>query len=181
MTPTLYLRRAVPADVDRLLIWRRETAAWLAAAVRSDQWSTPYPRERLEMWVERGDTVMASLSPNSEPVATITVSAWADPALWTAEDLRVPARYLYKASVIREHAHRGIGRCLILWARNRAASEGVDVVRCDVWTTNLRLHDYYKAQGFRHLRTVPAVTSGALFEIPAVVTPGLPIVEAVDA
>jgi ribosomal protein S18 acetylase RimI-like enzyme len=176
VTPTLYLRRAELDDVDTLLRWRRDLAEWIAASVGSDQWSTPYPREQLVMWVERGETVMASLNPGGEPVATITASTWADPALWTPEELRVPAWYLYKANVVREHAGKGIGRTLIAWARTSAAKAGARTVRCDVWSTNTRLQGYYRGLGFTYLRTVPGVNSGALFEITAAITPDLPVV-----
>jgi hypothetical protein len=39
-------------------------------------------------------------------------------------------------------------------------------MRMNVWSTNGRLHDYYRALGFKHVRTVdiPGRMSGALFE-----------------
>lgn len=177
-TPTLYLRHAVDADLDTILAWRTRTAAWIAAAHGSDQWQVPYPREVL---VERlPDTYMAMLAPSSEPVATITVSPWADPELWTQEELAMPARYLYKANVTREHAGTGIGRTLILWGIDRAAREGAKVVRCDVWSTNVALQDYYKRLGFRHIRTVSGTNSGALFEQQATNHDDLPVFEVFD-
>lgn len=177
MTPTLYLRSATEPDIDVMLAWRHETAKWITAHVGSDQWSVPYPRERLQMWIERGETVMASLAPGQEPIATITVSTWADPELWTQEERDAAAHYIYKANVLREQANQGIGRCLIDWARTRAARAGSRVVRCDVWSTNIRLQSYYLNQGFRHIRTVPGVNSGALLEITAAEIPGLPVVD----
>lgn len=177
MSPTLYLRPAVPSDVDLLLEWRREIATWIAINVGSPQWSTPYPRERLAMWVDREETVMASLSPESDPIATITVSTWGDPELWTSQELAVPAHYLYKLSVLRSYAGQGIGECLIGWARNRAAKAGSRVVRCDVWSSNTKLQSYYERQGFRYLRTEPNVNSGALFEVLATRIAGLPVVD----
>lgn len=176
-TPTLHLRHAVDADVDLILAWRTRTAAWIAETHGSDQWQVPYPREVL---MERlADTYMATLTPgNSEPVATITVSQWADPGLWNPEELKTPARYIYKANVLREYAGTGIGKTLIRWAIDRAAQEDAEVVRCDVWSTNLALQNYYKALGFRYIRTVPNTNSGALFERPAERLDGLPVVEA---
>ncbi|MBN1171799.1 MAG: GNAT family N-acetyltransferase [Micromonosporaceae bacterium] len=177
MTPTLHLRTAVPSDVDVLLAWRREIAAWITQTIGSDQWSTPYPRERLAMWIDRGETAMVSLSPDSDPIATITASTWGDPELWTDEELKVPAHYLYKLSVLRPYAGQGIGECLIAWARDLAAKAGSHVVRCDVWSSNMKLKTYYERQGFRYLRTEPDVNSGALFEIQATRIDGLPIVD----
>ena len=175
-TPTLYLRHAVDADLDLILAWRTRTAAWIAEAHGSDQWQVPYPRDVL---VERlDDTYMAMLTPDhSEPVATITVSQWADPELWTPEELAVSARYLYKANVVREHAGTGIGRTLVRWGIDRAAREGAEVVRCDVWSTNNALQNYYTNLGFRHIRTVPGTNSGALFECPASLFEDLSVVE----
>jgi GNAT superfamily N-acetyltransferase len=179
-TPQLYLRTAVIDDVDLIFQWRWETAAWLAAAYGTDQWSTPYPRERIVGWVEQGATVMASLDPDGDPVATLTSSPDGDPALWTPAELAIPARYLFKANVTTPARGRGIGACLIAWAIGRAADAGAAVVRIDVWSTNGRLQDYYGRRGFRYLRTVGGTTSGALFEAPATHVEGLPIVVADD-
>ncbi len=176
-TPKLYLRSATLDDVDTIFRWRRETATWLRDAYGTNQWSTHYPRERIEWWVEQGSTVMAALEPDGPAVATITSTPFGDPELWTSVELERPARYLNKANVVRSQAGLGIGGCLISWARNRAAQAGVEVVRLDVWSTNRRLQDYYTRMGFRYLRTVPGVNSGALFEGSATAIPDLPIVE----
>jgi ribosomal protein S18 acetylase RimI-like enzyme len=174
-TPALYLRHAADTDLDLVLAWRAKTAAWIADVHGSDQWQVPYPRSVL---AERlADTYMAMLAPDAEPVATITVSEWADPALWTPDELATSARYLYKVNVVREHAGTGIGRTLIQWGIDRAARKGADVVRCDVWSTNQTLQEYYKSLGFRYLRTVPGFNSGALYECPAATVENLPIIE----
>jgi len=175
--PTLYLRPAAPDDVDTIFLWRRQTAAWLASRYGSDQWSTPYPRERIEAWVADGATIMAALTPDGAPVATITSTPDGDPALWTPDELAVPARYLAKANVRPDHLGRGIGAVLIAWARAKAAEAGVALVRLDVWSTNERLQDYYRHLGFTYLRTVPGTVSGALFEGPALSVADLPVIE----
>jgi ribosomal protein S18 acetylase RimI-like enzyme len=176
-TPTLYLRLATAEDIDLMMDWRAEAAAWVAEQHGSDQWSVPYPRQPLLDRVAAEETVMASLAPDADPVATITVSAWADAKLWTPAELDVPARYLYKASVARQYAGAGIGRTLIQWGHNQAAAAGAQVVRCDVWSSNQELQDYYKRLGFRYLRTMSGTNSGALFEASTTVTADLPIVE----
>jgi ribosomal protein S18 acetylase RimI-like enzyme len=175
--PTLYLRRAVPSDIDTIYEWRHETSAWLARTHDTDQWSTPYPRANLERWVDRGETFMAALESAGRPIATITSSSEGDPDLWTPGELATPARYVSKANVVRQQAGRGIGTTLIAWTRSKAAEAGAEHVRIDVWSTNEKLHDFYRRLGFRHLRTVPGTNSGALFEAPAARVPGLPIVE----
>lgn len=165
--PTLYVRRGRREDIDTIYEWRRDTAAWLTRTHGTDQWSVPYPREKLENWVDRGETFMASLEPNGNPVATITSSSEGDPELWTPDELAEPARYVSKANVVRAQAGREIGVALFAWTRHTAAEAGAAVVRIDVWSTNEKLHDLYRRLGFRYLRTVPNTNSGALFDIPA--------------
>lgn len=180
MTPTLYLRGAVPDDADTILRWRRETAAWLTATYGTDQWSTPFSRDRILGWIDQGATVMAALELGGPAVATITTSPDGDPALWTPAELAIPARYVFKANVELGHHGHGIGACLIAWTQTRAAKAGVDLVRIDVWSTNHRLQEYYLRAGFTYLRMVPGTNSGALFEAPTMITPDLPIVESSD-
>ena len=174
-TPHLYLRLAVAADVETLLQWRKAAAAWLAERHGSDQWSTEYPVQILYERVERGETFMASLEPGAEPIATISSASEPDPGLWTSDELQVPAAYLAKASVVREHAGRGIGQVLIDWADDRAARDGLKLIRIDVWTTNWALRAYYEQMGFEYVRTVPNVNSGALYVKSAQLHPGLPV------
>jgi ribosomal protein S18 acetylase RimI-like enzyme len=176
-TPTLYVRKARREDIDTIYKWRHETAAWLAEKYGTDQWSTDYPREKLEHWVDRGETFMVSLEPNGEPIATITSSSEGDPELWTAEELAEPARYVSKANVVRDQAGQGIGATLIEWTRHKAAEAGAKTVRIDVWSTNEQLQDFYRSRGFRYVRTLPDTNSGALFQTPASTGTKLPIVE----
>lgn len=159
----IYLRTANADDVDTIFQWRHETAQWLASTHRSDQWSTPYPRNRIEEWVNWQCTLMGSLERGGPPIATITISTEGDPKLWTPDERDTPAWYLYKANVMRHG--RGIGETLFAWVRDRAVGH-VEVLRLDVWTTNLRLQQYYRDRlGARPLRTVPGTVSGALLEM----------------
>jgi GNAT superfamily N-acetyltransferase len=178
-TPTLYLRKARREDIDTIYEWRWATAKWLAEKYGTDQWSTPYPRENLERWVDRGETYMVSLEPAGKPIATITASTEGDPELWTPEELAEPALYVSKVNVVRDQAGRGIGATLINWARHKAAETGAKRVRIDVWTTNTVLHDFYHRMGFHYLRTVPTTNSGALFESVAMPNSLLPVREAI--
>lgn len=177
VTPVLYLRRAILADVDTILAWRSETAEWLAEKHGTDQWQLPYPRETLEARVSENATFMAMLAPHAEPVGTITVSSAADDALWTPEEHRASAWYISKCNVRVDMHGCGVGGTLITWARGKAAAAGVALVRLDAWTTNTALHRYYVRQGFRYVRTVPGKTSGALFEGPSIPNPAVSIVE----
>lgn len=165
--PPLYVRPAVPEDLTTLRGWRQEAAGWLAVRHGSDQWSKPFrPRLTLSL-IEQGATVMAMLAPEGEPVATLTLLPHGHPRLWTPAELAVPARYLRKVVVARPHAGRGIGAALQQWALARAAADGAQVVRLAAWTGNTGLHAYYLGQGWRHVRTVPGIPAGALFETTA--------------
>jgi GNAT superfamily N-acetyltransferase len=66
--------------------------------------------------------------------------------------------------VDRAHGGHDLGAELLDWAGTKAADEGADWLRVDVWTTNERLQHYYLKQGFTYVRTVvlPHNPSGAL-------------------
>ncbi|WP_179023659.1 GNAT family N-acetyltransferase [Streptomyces sp. IMTB 2501] len=175
--PPLYVRRAVPEDLEVLRRWRREAAGWLAARHGSDQWSKPFRPKLTLALIQQGATMMAMLEPEGEPVATLTLVPHGHPRLWTTDELAVPARYLRKAIVTRAHAGHGIGATLQHWARARAAADGAQVVRLTAWTDNAGLHAYYLDQGRRHVRTVPGIPAGALFENTESPEQGLPVYE----
>jgi hypothetical protein len=68
--------------------------------------------------------------------------------------------------VKRKYAGTRVGASLIYWAGARASREyAAESIRIDVWTTNLRLHDYYRRLGFTYLRHCadPSYPSAALF------------------
>jgi len=103
---------------------------------------------------------------------TITYRERGTDYLWTPDELGDPAVYVSRLIVGRAHAGQGIGAALIDWAAERAVREwGANWIRVDVWTTNAGLHEYYKNQGFTHLRTKQVATeweypSAALFQKP---------------
>jgi hypothetical protein len=167
--------RAVPADVDTIMEWRRERVAWLAAR-GEDQWSIPLPRSAVASTVLSGQTWMVRDS--TEPVATLTLSVaeeldglWKpdrDPeALWYPDDHPADALYVAKMMIPLRHAGADLGGEMLDWAGGRAFCAGVTWLRLDAWTTNGRLHDYYRSKGFRHVRTVRSRVSGACFQRPA--------------
>lgn len=85
------------------------------------------------------------------PVATMTLGE-------TASSL-----HLSHFAVDRRFAGLGVGAWLIREAADEAARRGKRSLRLDAWTTNTRLHDYYRRQGFRLVR-IDGGNSGALFE-----------------
>jgi GNAT superfamily N-acetyltransferase len=68
----------------------------------------------------------------------------------------------------RSPAARGVGSALLDAAAQLASATGRQRLRLDAWRTNFALHDYYRRNGFKHVRTVDLAHrgSGALFERP---------------
>src|SRR5215216_3571006 len=147
------ITRATPDDLDALVAFRDEAARWLASK-GIDQWQEPWPTE---------DLMVEGMLRSIEAGETFIV--------WDDDD--TPAATI----TINRFAKPE----LLDWAGSRAADEGDDWLRVDVWTTNERLQHYYLKQGFTYVRTVvlPHNPSGALFQRPAerVPTPHLQEVE----
>jgi GNAT superfamily N-acetyltransferase len=160
------------ADVDVIMRWRRQRVAWLQAR-GEDQWSIPLPRSAVAATVSAGQTWM--VWQDGTPLATITLTAYVDvdalwkpdvdpEALWYPSDDPTDALYAAKMMIPLEHAGRGLGGELLDWAAGRAFDAGLTWLRLDAWTTNDRLHAYYRAHGFTHVRTVASRVSGACFQ-----------------
>lgn len=66
----------------------------------------------------------------------------------------------------RAAAGRNVGSALIDHAVHLAQQRGRTRLILDAWTSNEGLHNYYRSQGFHHVRTVPGhwTPSAALFE-----------------
>ncbi|MGW4381083.1 GNAT family N-acetyltransferase [Kitasatospora sp. NPDC004531] len=147
----MIIKPATVADLSQLLAFRTEAASWLRAR-GSDQWSRPYPADKLLATIEAGTVFMLWDGP--EIVGTITLTPDAEDGLWTSGELSEPARYVNKLTVSRAYAGRDLGGRLLNWAGTRAAGEGAKWLRLDAWTTNERLQQYYVDHGFTHVRTV---------------------------
>ncbi|MFJ8579428.1 GCN5 family acetyltransferase [Micromonospora sp. NPDC093277] len=163
---------ATLADVEVIMSWRRERAAWLAAR-GEEQWSIPLPRSAVAATVQAGQTWM--VWDGSDPIATITLTAYVDvdslwkpdrdpEALWYPEDDPADALYAAKMMIPLRYAGAGLGGEMLDWAGGRAYQAGLTWLRLDAWTTNPRLHAYYRGQRFRHVRTVESRVSGACFQ-----------------
>jgi GNAT superfamily N-acetyltransferase len=171
----MIVRRARLADVEIIMQWRRELAAWLAAR-GVDQWSIPLPRSAVAATVGSGQTWIVQDA--DEPAATITLTAWPDvddlwkpdldpEALWYPADRPSDGLYVAKMMVPRARSGTALGSEMLDWAAGRAYDSGLTWLRLDAWTTNPGLHDYYRGQGFQHVRTVVSRISGACFQRPA--------------
>ncbi|MFJ1815971.1 GNAT family N-acetyltransferase [Streptomyces sp. NPDC088139] len=142
---------AVPSDLDQLLAFRTEAASWISK-LGSDQWSRPYPADRLLATIEAGTVFM--VRDGSRTAATITLTPEAEEGLWSAEELSEPSMFVNKLTVSREYAHRDLGARLLDWAGDRAYRSSAKWLRLDAWTSNAALQRYYLRQNFEHVRTV---------------------------
>ena len=111
-------------------------------------------------WLAMDDAKMA---------ATITIDP-VDNGVWPADKRREPAVYVRRVIADRGYGGREVGACLLDWASDVAVRVyGAQWIRVDVWTTNLELHEYYRAQGFedaglRDLDDEPDYPSRDLFQ-----------------
>ncbi|MFJ5640821.1 GNAT family N-acetyltransferase [Streptomyces sp. NPDC093223] len=142
---------AEPHDVTKLLAFRENAAAWLRN-LGSDQWSRPYPADKLLATIEAGTVFM--LRDGHTTAATITLTPDAEDGLWTDEELAEPSMFVNKLTVDRDYAGQNLGGRLLDWASDRAHRAGAKWIRLDAWTTNEGLQRYYLGQGFTHVRTV---------------------------
>jgi GNAT superfamily N-acetyltransferase len=151
------LSPATPQDLQEVLGLVDEAAKWLHDSKGTDQWATPWPdpvsyRNRLRSDLSTGKTWL--VWDDATVAGTITIDtdeplvAPGEP-LWPADKRRQLALYVRRMVVKRDYGDRGIGGALLDWAAEVAKREhGATLIRVDVWTTNKKLHDYYKRQGF---------------------------------
>ncbi|WP_405506164.1 GNAT family N-acetyltransferase [Streptomyces purpurascens] len=142
---------ARPEDLPKLLAFRQEAAGWLSE-LGSDQWSRPYPADRLLATIESGTVFM--VRDGEVTSATITLTPEAEEGLWTEQELSEPSLFINKLTVARTHAGQNLGGRLLDWAGDTAFRSSVKWLRLDAWTTNEALQRYYLRQGFEHVRTV---------------------------
>ncbi|MEU6845940.1 GNAT family N-acetyltransferase [Streptomyces sp. NPDC046716] len=142
---------ASPDDLQLLLNFREEAASWISE-LGSDQWSRPYPADRLLATIEAGTVFM--VRDGKKTAGTITLTPEAEEGLWSADELEDPSLFVNKLTVSREYAGLNVGGRLLDWAGDRAYKASAKWVRLDAWTTNTALQNYYLRQGFEHVRTV---------------------------
>ncbi len=165
----MIIRLATPGDVPQIVQWRHAAAQWLAS-IGSDQWSDIGLNDRdfekrVRESIAAGETWMAEVA--GQPVGTIAIDEWTDVGLWTAEE-QANALFLHRMIIDRGSAGQGVGAVLLDHAAEVARDHGKNWLRLDAWTTNSGLHQYYRDQGFTHVRTVTdhPSPSTALFQRP---------------
>ncbi|MCW8379390.1 GNAT family N-acetyltransferase [Streptomyces justiciae] len=142
---------AVPEDLAILLAFREEAASWLSE-LGSDQWSRPYPADRLLATIEAGTVFM--VRDHETTAATITLTPDPEEGLWSPEELSEPSIFINKLTVSRRYAGQNLGGRLLDWAGDRAFRSAAKWLRLDAWTSNEALQRYYVQQGFEYVRTV---------------------------
>jgi GNAT superfamily N-acetyltransferase len=135
---------------------RRELGAWLAARGH-DQWVEDYPDTTTMLRGFRADldagTTWFALDDDDVAVASVTINRSTAPGLWTPDE-QASALFVHRLTVSRAAAGRGVGAWLLDFAGEAASAACLPWVRLDAWTTNMRLHDYYRSQGFELVRIV---------------------------
>jgi GNAT superfamily N-acetyltransferase len=169
----LVLRRAGTHDYGAVSDLRAEARRWLRTQ-STDQWAKAWPsederEERIKAAIRAGRTWVAW--DGVIPAATITASP-NHHEIWPAENRRDPAVYIRRLIVSRDRKYsgHGLGAQLLDWAGLRASREyGARWVRVDIWTTNTKLHKYYRDQGFAFCgfcEWIAGYPSAALFQKP---------------
>lgn len=164
----LKLRQATSDELALILDLLEDSVRWLQG-MDIDQWATPWPDEerrnkRIARDLSEGKTWFAL--DGTAVAGTITIDP-TDNDIWPAEKRREKAIYVRRVIVRRRYAGLGLGARLLDWAADVAArAHEASWIRIDVWTTNRRLHAYYRKQGFRYHDLVddPDYPSRALFE-----------------
>lgn len=152
MSPALALRRATLADaagVHALLV-----AAGRDLAARGFlNWSTPYPREKLDADVVSREVYAVFTADDGRqrrPVATFTLGATparADaPMHWRVPE--APARYLNRLAVDPALQGRGLGGWCLERIEELARVAGAASVRCEVLRANAAARRLYERHGY---------------------------------
>jgi ribosomal protein S18 acetylase RimI-like enzyme len=138
----LEVRQAGLADVDVVTDLLTEAARWLLAR-GIEQWPDPFPRDRVEAVVRRGEFFLAKLD---GMVAATLALMWSDPTFWGERP--GDAGYVHALAVRRAFAGRALGEQLLAWAEQRVAEAGREFLRLDCRSDNSVLQAYYERLGF---------------------------------
>ena len=150
----LTLRQATPDERDVILELLNDSIRWLQD-MGIDQWAKPWPDEE-----RRNKRIARDLSEGKTWLAAGRYGRRRDDhhrsrrqRHLAAEKRSEKAVYVRRVIVRRRYAGLGLGARLLDWAADVAArAHEARWIRIDVWTTNRRLHAYYRRQGFRYPR-----------------------------
>jgi GNAT superfamily N-acetyltransferase len=135
--------QARASDLDTVLSILEGAAQWLVSR-GIDQWQPgSFSRQRIADRIERGEMYLAELG--GRPVGTLALQ-WSDEEVWG--NVTKDAGYVHGIAIRRSLAGKELGRELLRWAENRAASSGKKYLRLDCKAGNRGLNEYYERAGF---------------------------------
>ncbi|TVY11855.1 GNAT family N-acetyltransferase [Paenibacillus cremeus] len=145
----LHIRRAEPADADRILAGLQEAARWLQGK-GIDQWR-PERFERKEVCskIEQGVQYITYLKKEGTWAGSFSVHPPddLDRLLWPDAGMQ-SALYLHRFTVNRSLLGQGIGKQIVAWALAHTAASGIPKLRLDCMGDNPGLNAYYTRLGF---------------------------------
>jgi GNAT superfamily N-acetyltransferase len=153
----------------RELIYRiREHAEQYVAVKDTDQYQAGIDplvvRKNLDRQIDSGQ--FYGWRTDDGRIVAVAALTEPDPDYWTAEEKAEPQTYIGRLYVAEDAHGKGYGSAMLHGIDEHARARGDRWMRLNCWTTNTRLHAYYQAHGFEHVRTtyVPGRMSGALFQ-----------------
>jgi GNAT superfamily N-acetyltransferase len=165
---------AASGDLETVIGLVREAARWLGG-MDTDQWQKPWPdragqRDRIvndlfegKTWLVRdGETIAATITVDNDEPLDLN-----EHPIWPPDDSQTRVMYVRRVIVSRRYARHRLGAALLDWAADWAKTHGAELIRIDVWTTNTKLHGYYRRQKFTRCRDpqdLGSYPSQALFE-----------------
>jgi len=149
------IRRGDHLDEPRVLALFDEAVAWMVARGNTEQWGTepwsaqPEKVARVGEIIDDGELWIAEVA--DAPAGALVVSDRHPRYVGDADE---PELYVVMLVVSRAHAGRRIGARLIEFARERARSRGVGLMRVDCYAGGTgELVRYYVRNGFTPTET----------------------------
>lgn len=157
------------AGSHRELIYRiRAHAEQYVASKDTDQYQTGIDpavvRKNLDRQIDNGE--FYGWQTDDGTFVAVAALTEPDPDYWTPDERDEPQTYIGRLYVAEEAHGKGHGAAMLNAIAENARARDDRWVRLNCWTTNTRLHAYYEANGYEHVRTVdvPGRMSGALFQ-----------------
>lgn len=158
---SIVIRPAKDDGLERVASILEEAARWLLSR-GVHQWPATVGRDRTAAQTGSRDFYLAWAC--ADPVGTFSLQT-ADVEMWGEQ----PDDALYMHSLAVRRSHRGLGRQLLLWAEQEAASRGKRYLRLDCDAANPALRLYYERAGYAYRRDVQgAGWTVSLYEKPVV-------------
>ncbi len=160
----LSINQAYASDFDSVFSLYSDSARWLQEK-GIQQWPYPLPRAfctLIRSELASGDLYLAQTETEPEPIGAFYLR-WSEGALWPNDGTQ--SGYLYGLAVHPRARGWGVGSELLAWVGDYAKRQGCSHLRLDCLAANLKLRQYYEAQGFtQHGLATAAEYDLALYE-----------------